>query len=111
MIVGTISTFSSNFLFTRRWTYSEVPSVNTLQATMQHNRLQYTDSITDRSRWRFGRDLLRCLKAKAQQDVRVYFLYDAIGSHRPRDGYISSLRDANLFRAAVGDARLLSPIL
>lgn len=45
---------------------------------------------------RIGRELQAQLIAKAQQGVRVYLLYDEIGSHALPRGYVKRLREAGL---------------
>jgi cardiolipin synthase len=43
-----------------------------------------------------GRELKRRLIRKAEEGIRVYFLYDEIGSHDLPDGYIRELGDAGV---------------
>jgi cardiolipin synthase len=43
-----------------------------------------------------GRQLHKRLLAKAQEGVKVYFLYDEVGSHSLPKGYITELRDAGV---------------
>lgn len=44
-----------------------------------------------------GRRLQQALIAKAQQGVRVYFLYDEIGSVGLRNKYLSAMKEAGIF--------------
>lgn len=43
-----------------------------------------------------GRRVKEHLIAKAGEDVRIYFLYDEVGSHALSAGYIAELRDAGI---------------
>ena len=43
-----------------------------------------------------GRELHKRLLAKAQEGVRVYFLYDEVGSHSLSKSYINELREAGV---------------
>lgn len=48
----------------------------------------------------FGKEFQQCLINKARQGVRIYFLYDAIGSHALPTAYINSLREAGVETSA-----------
>ncbi|KXS39241.1 MAG: cardiolipin synthase [Halomonadaceae bacterium T82-2] len=54
---------------------------------------------------RLGRMLKERLENKAQQGVRVYLLYDEIGSHALDDGYLEDLRRAGVEVSAFNSSR------
>jgi cardiolipin synthase len=45
---------------------------------------------------RIGRELQERLMKKAREEVRVYFLYDEVGSHRLSRSYLDPLRDSGV---------------
>ena len=49
-----------------------------------------------------GRDLQQLMIRKARQDVRVYFLYDAIGSNALPRAYVKALQQAGVETSAFG---------
>nr|WP_299241008.1 cardiolipin synthase [uncultured Halomonas sp.] len=54
---------------------------------------------------RLGLELKRRLEKKAERGVRVYFLYDAVGSRRLGEGYLNDLRKAGVNVSAFNSSR------
>lgn len=54
---------------------------------------------------RLGLELKRCLERQAERGVRVYFLYDEIGSRSLGDGYLDDLRRAGAQVSAFNSSR------